>query len=79
MQEKISLADIKDSRDKDFEHIYNMNIDNDEDDDVVSPYTVCQTNCTYYESDEIHSIVDEYREGVSFFSFKLSGDWSPLG
>ena len=44
-----------------------MNIDNDKDDDIVSPYTVCQTNCTYYEPDEIQSIMDKYREGVSFF------------
>ena len=62
MQENISLADIKDSRDRDFEHIYNINTD--EDDEVVSPYTVCQTNCTYFEPVEIHTITDEYRSGV---------------
>ena len=73
MQENISLADIKDSRDRDFEHIYNMNIDNDEDDKIVSPYKICQTNCTYYEPDEIHSIMDEYREGVFFVHLNYQG------
>ena len=71
MQEHISLADIKDSRDRDFEHIYNINTD--EDDEVVSPYTVCQTNCTYFEPAEMNTITDEYREGESFFHLNCQG------
>jgi len=73
MAGNISLEEIKDNPDRNFENIYNMNLGNEEDDEDVSSYTVCQTNCSYYEPAEFPRLTGEYYGGVSYFHLNCQG------
>ena len=73
MANNITLAEIKDSDDRDFENIYNMSLENEENDEEISPYTICPTNCSYYEPNEFQSISSDYCDGISFFHLNCQG------
>jgi len=78
MTDTITLNNIQTNTDKDFEEIYKLNMD-DTDQNEISPYDICPTNCRYYEPIEYQVSSEEYTNGMSFFPPKLPWSWVTLG
>jgi hypothetical protein len=79
MADTITLHDIQISPDKDFENIYNLENTEDSNENTISPYDICPTNCSYYEPAEFQITSNEFVNGLSLFHLNFAGYLCTLG